>query len=77
MKTARLPLIAVALVWVAFVVFVVSTAPQLPERVATHFHGFLRDNFGTRVAGDNVEVFLRQLPDLPVDTARWVMGELQ
>ena len=47
------------------------------ERVATHFHGFFRENFGDRVAGENVEVFMEQLPELPADTARWVMGEIQ
>jgi len=47
------------------------------ERVATHFHGFFRENFGDRVAGTNVETFMEQLPELPADTARWVMGEIQ
>jgi hypothetical protein len=47
------------------------------ERVATHFHGFFRENFGDRIAGENVEVFMQQLPELPADTARWVMGEIQ
>jgi hypothetical protein len=45
--------------------------------VAAHFHGFLSENFGTRVAGADVEEFLRYLPELPADTARWVLGELQ
>jgi hypothetical protein len=49
----------------------------LSERVAAHFHGFLRDNFGTRVAGEDVEEFLHYLPELPADTARWVLGEIQ
>jgi hypothetical protein len=49
----------------------------LSERVASHFHGFLKDNFGARVVGTDVEEFLQILPDLPEDTARWVMGELQ
>jgi hypothetical protein len=44
--------------------------------VAGRFHGFLRDNFGTRVAGANVEEFLQYSPELPADTALWVMGEL-
>ncbi len=47
------------------------------ERVATHFHGFFRENFGDRVGGTNVEMFMEQLPELPADTARWVMGEIQ
>jgi hypothetical protein len=47
------------------------------ERVAKHFHGFFRENFGDLVAGDNVEHFMEHLPELPADTARWVMGEIQ
>ncbi len=60
-----------------FVIPTLRRCGLLSERVAGHFHGFLRDNFGTRVAGENVEQFLQYLPDLPADTARWVMGELQ
>ena len=60
-----------------FVIPTLRRCGLLSERVATHFHGFLRDNFGSRVAGDDVHEFLQLLPDLPEDTARWVMGELQ
>jgi hypothetical protein len=60
-----------------FVIPTLRRCGLLSERVAGHFHGFLRDNFGTRVAGETVEEFLQHLPDLPADTARWVMGELQ
>jgi hypothetical protein len=37
----------------------------------------MRDNFGARVAGADVGEFLQNLPELPADTARWVLGELQ
>jgi hypothetical protein len=60
-----------------FVIPTLRRCGLLSERVATHYHGFLRENFGARVAGENVEEFLQHLPDLPADTARWVMGELQ
>jgi hypothetical protein len=60
-----------------FVIPTLRRCGLLSERVATHYHGFLRDNFGARVVGENVEEFLKYLPDLPADTARWVMGELQ
>jgi len=60
-----------------FVIPTLRRCGLLSERVATHFHGFLKDNFGARVAGANVEEFLQYLPDLPTDTAKWVMGELQ
>lgn len=32
-----LPLIVVGTFWIAFIAYVLLTAPQLPERVATHF----------------------------------------
>jgi hypothetical protein len=60
-----------------FVIPTLRRCGLLSERVATHFHGFLRENFGSRIAGENVEEFLQILPDLPADTARWVMGEIQ
>jgi len=60
-----------------FVIPTLRRCGLLSERVATHYHGFLRENFGARVAGENVEEFLQLLPDLPADTALWVMGEIQ
>ena len=60
-----------------FVIPALRRCGLLSERVASHFHGFLRDNFGSRVAGDDVAEFLEKLPELPADTARWVMGEVQ
>jgi hypothetical protein len=60
-----------------FVIPTLRRCGLLSERVATHYHGFLRENFGARIAGESVEEFLQHLPDLPADTARWVMGELQ
>jgi hypothetical protein len=60
-----------------FVIPTLRRCGLLSERVATHYHGFLRENFGARVAGENVQEFLQHLPDLPEDTARWVMGEIQ
>ena len=60
-----------------FVIPTLRRCGLLSERVATHYHGFLRENFGGRVVGETVEEFLQHLPDLPADTARWVMGELQ
>jgi hypothetical protein len=60
-----------------FVIPTLRRCGLLSERVATHYHGFLRDNFGARIAGEDVHEFLQLLPDLPEDTARWVMGEIQ
>ena len=60
-----------------FVIPTLRRCGLLSERVASHFHGFLRDNFGAAVAGEDVEEFLRFLPELPSDTAKWVVGEIQ
>src|SRR5437870_1138507 len=60
-----------------FVIPTLRRCGLLSERVAGHFHGFLRENFGSAVAGAAVDEFLRYLPALPADTAAWVLGELQ
>jgi hypothetical protein len=60
-----------------FVIPTLRRCGLFSERVATHFHGFFRENFGERIAGQNVAEFMAHLPDLPADTARWVMGEIQ
>jgi hypothetical protein len=60
-----------------FVIPTLRRCGLFSERVAGHFHGFFRENFGDTVAGTNVHEFLERLPDLPADTARWVMGEIQ
>jgi para-aminobenzoate N-oxygenase AurF len=59
-----------------FVIPTLRRCGLLSERVASHFHGFLRENFGANVAGADVGEFMQKLPDLPADTARWVLGEL-
>lgn len=48
----------------------------LSERVAQHFHSLLRENFSGRVVGEDVQQFLELLPDIPEDTAAWVLGQL-
>src|SRR5438552_16461615 len=60
-----------------FVIPTLRRCGLLSERVAAHFHGFLRENFGGAVVGEDVDEFLRWLPALPADTAAWVLGELQ
>ena len=49
----------------------------LSERVAARYHEFLRGNLGSNLVGENVEEFMQHIPDLPEDTAAWVLGELQ
>jgi len=60
-----------------FVIPTLRRCGLLSERVAAHFHGFLRENFGGAIVGEDVDEFLRWLPALPADTAAWVLGELQ
>ena len=57
-----------------FVIPTLRRCGLLSERVAPHFHDFLRDNLGAKLVGADVEEFLEQLPDLPADTAAWVLG---
>jgi hypothetical protein len=59
-----------------FVIPTLKRCGLLSERVATHYHEFLRANFTSRVVGEDVAEFLRHIPDLPEDTAAWVLGEL-
>ncbi|MBI3785870.1 MAG: ferritin-like domain-containing protein [Deltaproteobacteria bacterium] len=59
-----------------FVIPTLKRCGLLSERVAKHYHEFLKANFGTRILGDDVQEFLRHIPDLPEDTAAWVLGEL-
>ena len=48
----------------------------LSERVATHYHEFLHANLAGKMVGKNVQEFLELVPDLPEDTAAWVMSEV-
>jgi rubrerythrin len=59
-----------------FVIPTLRRCGLLSERVASRYHDFLRHNLGKNLVGENVEEFLKYLPDLPEDTARWVLGEL-
>jgi len=60
-----------------FVIPTLRRCGLLSERVAAHFHEFLRANLSGKLVGENVEEFLERVPDLPEDTAAWVLGELQ
>ncbi len=59
-----------------FVIPTLRRCGLLSERVAAHFHEVMQANFGSRIAGGDVEEFLARIPDLPADTAAWVLGEL-
>lgn len=60
-----------------FVIPTLRRCGLLSERVAKHYHAFLRENLSGNLVGDTVEEFMQQLPDLPEDTAAWVLGELR
>ena len=59
-----------------FVIPTLRRCGLLSERVATHYHEFLRENLGANLVGETVQEFLEVVPDLPEDTARWVLGEI-
>ena len=58
-----------------FVIPTLKRCGLFSERVAGRFHEFLQANLGAEIVGKNVEEFMGILPELPSDTARWVMGE--
>jgi len=60
-----------------FVIPTLRRCGLLSKRVAAHYHEFLRDNLSGNLVGETVEEFMQHIPDLPQDTAAWVLGELQ
>ncbi len=60
-----------------FVIPTLQRCGLLSERVAKRYHEFLRQNLTGNLVGESVEEFLQQIPNLPEDTAAWVLGELQ
>ena len=60
-----------------FVIPTLRRCGLLSARVAGRFHEFLRENLSGNLVGDNLEEFLKRIPELPEDTAAWVLGELQ
>ena len=60
-----------------FVIPTLRRCGLLSERVASHFHEFLRENLGGKIVGETLEEFVGRIPDLPEDTAAWVLGEIQ
>ncbi|MFQ5667053.1 MAG: ferritin-like domain-containing protein [Candidatus Binatia bacterium] len=60
-----------------FVIPTLKRCGLLSERVATRYHEFLRENLSGNLVGENLEEFMQRIPELPEDTAAWVLGELQ
>jgi hypothetical protein len=59
-----------------FVIPTLKRCGLLSDRVASRYHEFLKANFSGRVVGEDVDEFLKHIPDLPEDTAAWVLGEM-
>jgi rubrerythrin len=59
-----------------FVLPTLKRCGLLSERVAGHYHGFLKDTINASAIGDDVADFLARVPDLPEDSAAWVMSEV-
>jgi hypothetical protein len=49
----------------------------LSRRVAARFHEALQENLGSQIVGKTLEEFMQWIPDLPEDTAAWILGELE
>ena len=60
-----------------FVVPTLKRCGLLSERVAGHYHEFLKDNLTGNVVGDTLEEFMARIPDLPEDTAAWLLGQAE
>ncbi len=59
-----------------FVIPTLRRCGLLSERVANRYHEMMLANTSGNVAGEDLEQFLARIPDLPEDTASWVLGEL-
>lgn len=60
-----------------FVIPTLRRCGLLSNRVAEHYHEMLVANLSSGVVGENLEDFLARIPDLPEDTAAWVLAELE
>jgi hypothetical protein len=60
-----------------FVIPTLRRCGLFSERLAARFHEVLLENLGAKTVGENVEEFMQRLPELPEDTAAWVLGELE
>ncbi|MDG2307994.1 MAG: ferritin-like domain-containing protein [Candidatus Binatia bacterium] len=60
-----------------FVIPTLRRCGLLSDRVAGHYHEMLAANLSPSVVGEDLEDFLSRIPDLPEDTAAWVLSELQ
>jgi hypothetical protein len=59
-----------------FVLPTLKRCGLLSERVASHYHDFLRGTANAQAIGADLEGFMARIPGLPEDTAAWVLSEL-
>src|SRR5690606_2341267 len=57
-----------------FVIPTLQRCGLLSERVASHYHDFLKGNLGSGIVGEDVREFLETIPDLPEDTLDWLLS---
>jgi len=57
-----------------FVLPTLRRSGLLSRCVAGRFHEVLQENLGSQVVGNSVEEFTRWIPDLPEDTAAWLLA---
>jgi hypothetical protein len=58
-----------------FVLPTLKRCGLLSERVASHYHDFLKGTVNAEALGGDASDLLTRLPDLPEDSAVWVMSE--
>ncbi|MGH7812431.1 MAG: ferritin-like domain-containing protein [Candidatus Binataceae bacterium] len=60
-----------------FVIPTLKRCGLLTESLAERFYEVLRGNISLKRLGANVEEFMQRIPDLPEDTAAWVLGQIE
>ena len=59
-----------------FVVPTLRRCGLLSDRIAGRFHEFLAGTMSREAVGERLEDFLKKIPELPEDTAAWVLSEI-
>ncbi|HUO04294.1 MAG TPA: ferritin-like domain-containing protein [Candidatus Binataceae bacterium] len=60
-----------------FVIPTLKRCGLFTESLAARFYDVLRGNMSLKRLGANVEEFMQRIPDLPEDTAAWVLGQIE
>ena len=59
-----------------FVIPTLRRCGLLSDRIAGRFHEFLAGTMSREAVGERLEDFLKKIPELPEDTAAWVLSEI-